>query len=121
MNPVLERILSLIPQKPNGDFVYGEKKKFCEAIGISSQNLSDWIAGRSERYMDRLYEISEAYGVSVQWLRTGEQTEQDELWTELQILRDRPDLRGLLKAGKNLTPEEVRKIQDLVLELKGGL
>lgn len=70
MDIMLQRILSLIPKKPNGDFVHGEKKKFAVSIGFKSGEIvSDWIAGRSDSYKNYLYEISQKYGVSVEWLR----------------------------------------------------
>ena len=70
MDIMLERILSLIPKKPNGDFVHGEKKKFAVGIGFKSGEIvSDWIANRSDSYKNYLYEISQKYDVSVEWLR----------------------------------------------------
>lgn len=70
MDIMLQRILSLIPKKPNGDFVHGEKKKFAVSIGFKSGEIvSDWIAGRSDSYKNYLYEISQKYDVSVEWLR----------------------------------------------------
>ena len=70
MDITLERILSLIPKKENGDFQHGAKKEFAQNIGLKSGNLiSDWINGRSESYPGYLYEISAKYGVSVEWLR----------------------------------------------------
>ena len=69
MNIVLERILSLIPHKENGDFVHGEIKKFANNIGLKSGNLiSDWINGRSSSYKSYVYEIADKYDVSVEWL-----------------------------------------------------
>ena len=67
---MLERILSLIPKKQNGDFMHGEKKKFAVGIGFKSGEIvSDWIAGRSDSYKNYLYEISQKHDVSVEWLR----------------------------------------------------
>lgn len=69
MDIVLERILSLIPHKENGDFVHGEIKKFANNIGLKSGNLiSDWINGRSASYKSYVYEIASKYDVSVEWL-----------------------------------------------------
>lgn len=70
MDIMLERILSLIPKKENGDFQHGSQKAFANSIGLKSGNLiSDWIKGRSESYMNYLYEISAKYNVSLEWLR----------------------------------------------------
>lgn len=70
MDITLERILSLIPKKENGDFVHGEKKKFAEQIGLKSGNvISDWIMERSSSYPNYIYKISAVYNVSVEWLK----------------------------------------------------
>ena len=73
MDEILERIVSLIPKKENGQLMHGAKKEFADSIGLpSQQTVSDWLAGRSKSYMNMLYEIAEAHNVSVAWLKTGE-------------------------------------------------
>lgn len=70
MDITLERILSLIPKKENGDYQHGALKAFANSIGLRSGNLiSDWVKGRSESYKNYIYEVSAKYGVSVEWLR----------------------------------------------------
>lgn len=70
MDITLERILSLIPRKENGDFQHGALKTFANSIGLKSGNLiSDWLKGRSESYKNYIYEVSAKYGVSVEWLK----------------------------------------------------
>lgn len=121
MDDVLIRILSLIPKKENGDFKYGAKKKFCDSIGISQQNLSDWIAGRSEKYYDKLYEISNACGVSVEWLKTGNDSSCDNsLFEDLQLLRERPEMRLLLKNGHHLNSEQIKQFAELMKSIPEG-
>lgn len=67
---MLERILSLIPHKPNGKFVHGAVKDFATGLGLKSGNIvSDWIANRSQSYESYIYQISAKYGVSVEWLK----------------------------------------------------
>ena len=69
MDITLERMLSLVDKKANGEFAHGALKKFANSIGLKSGNLiSDWIAGRSESYKSKIYEVSEKYNVSVAWL-----------------------------------------------------
>lgn len=70
MDITLERILSLIPKKPDGNFVHGAKKDFAVEIGFKSGEIvSDWIAGRSQSYKSHLYPIAIKYDVSVEWLK----------------------------------------------------
>ena len=105
----LERILSLIPKKPDGKFQHGELKKFANSIGLKSGNLiSDWMNGRSASYENYIYEISEKYNVSVEWLKG-----------ETDIKEKPAPTNGsefLEKFGK-LPPEK----QQLVMELIEGL
>ena len=70
MDIMLERILSLVPKKENGKFQHGALKEFAQSIGLKNGNLiSDWIAGRSKSYQQKIYEIAAVYHVSVSWLK----------------------------------------------------
>lgn len=69
MDISLERILSLIPHKPDGKFVHGAKKDFCANLGIDTTMLSQWINGASKSYKNYLYQIADVYNVSVEWLK----------------------------------------------------
>ena len=129
MDAVLERILSLIPKKKNGDYVFGAKKRLCDSIGIESQTLSDWISGRSSSYMNKLLEIALANDVSMTWLKTGEDVPDDfklafnefnEEHEALQILRDNPATRTLLIAGKHLTADQINNFADLMKSISKG-
>lgn len=69
MDIILERILSLIPRKANGDFEHGAKKEFAQSIGFKGgEIISDWIAGRNKSYVKHIHVIAERYGVSTEWL-----------------------------------------------------
>ena len=62
MDIMLERILSLIPKKENGDFQHGAKKEFAQSIGFKNGNIvSLWISGASKSYKGKLAEISDKY------------------------------------------------------------
>lgn len=70
MDIMLERILSLIERKPDGNFVHGAKKEFAQSLGLKNGNLvSDWEKGRTNSYTNYLYQISDKYNVSVEWLK----------------------------------------------------
>lgn len=109
MDIMLERILSLIPRKPDGKFVHGALKEFANNIGLKSGNLvSDWMNDRSTSYKGYVYEISAKYNVSVEWLR-GE--------TDIKKPADQKasGLRGL--GYDELTPENQKMIADLIDKL----
>ncbi len=70
MDETLNRILSLLPKKPDGKLMHGAKKAFAEKIGLNHpQIVSDWQAGRNASYRNYLYQIAEQYDVSVEWLK----------------------------------------------------
>lgn len=70
MDITLERILSLIPKKPDGKFVHGAKAAFARSLGLKGgESVSQWISGYSDGYKQYLYEISDKYNVSVEWLK----------------------------------------------------
>lgn len=104
---MLERILSLIPKKPNGDFQHGALKEFAQSVGLKSGNsISDWIAGRSKSYEGYLYQIAAVYNVPVEWLK-GETDEQQ----KSPVQADSPDgdlLQKLNEAAKNASPELIK-------------
>lgn len=70
MDIMLERILSLIPKDDDGKYVHGAKAEFAKSIGYNDGAIvSMWIKGTSTSYKNKLHEIAEKYGVSVNWLR----------------------------------------------------
>lgn len=102
MDIMLERILSLIPKKPDGKFVHGALKEFANTVGLKSGNLvSDWINERSTSYKSYVYEIAAKYNVSVEWLKgeseqkenlaTFRSKEEDEVTKELRDIWDSAD------------------------------
>lgn len=101
MDIVLERILSLIPQKPDGKYVHGAKKEFAQSIGYDGGDIvSMWINGSSKSYMGKLHEIAAVYHVSVEWLK-GETDEKNPAPTN----GDGPN-EEFMKLFQALSPEE---------------
>ena len=106
----LQRILSLIPRKPNGKFVHGSQKEFAEKLNMPHNLVTMWVSGSSKSYMQKLYEISDKYNVSVEWLKGETDVKEkpapkngDEFW-ELYM---------------KLDPKKKQLIQNMIEQLSG--
>lgn len=127
MDKTLERILSLLPHKPDGSLEHGARKEFAQSIGYEGGEIvAMWIKGTSTSYMKKLHEIAAKYNVSVEWLRgetdersTAPEPETDELREYLEMLRSRPECRMLLSTVKGATKEEVEANVKLIEALRG--
>ena len=109
MDITLERILSLIPKKPDGSFVHGAKKEFAQSLGLLNGNLvSDWIKGRTTSYENYIYEISDKYNVSVEWLK-GE--------TDIKEKPAPTNGDGILEKYNALSPESQALVRNLIEQL----
>ena len=69
MDITLERILELLPHKPDGKLVHGARTVFARSIGAADNIFAEWVAGRNKSYNNYLYQISDKYNVSVEWLK----------------------------------------------------
>ena len=61
--------MSLIPRKPDGTYVHGEKAKFADNLGMARNLVTMWESGQSQSYRNKLHEIAAKYDVSVEWLK----------------------------------------------------
>lgn len=105
MDTTLERILMLLPHKPDGSLAHGAKKEFARSIGLKNGNLvTDWINGRTNSYKNYLYEIAAKYGVSVAWLK-GE-TDDPRPGYVMTNYGSMPDVQLIARAGEKMTPEQ---------------
>lgn len=109
-------------------------KMICEQRGISISKLerecgfaNAYIAGLRKGTMpaDRLQKVADFLGVSYAYLLTGEEDEETyyvnpETADMAQELYDNKDLRLLFDASRNATPEQLRLIRDLVLQMTKG-
>lgn len=101
MDKTLERILSLLPTKPDGSLKHGARTEFAKSIGAPSNIFAEWISGRNGSYKNYLYQIAEQYNVSVDWLKgesdqkekssTPEGAELDKATIELKAIWDTAD------------------------------
>lgn len=105
MDITLERILSLLPHKPDGKIVRGAKAELARALGYDSGDIvTMWVNGSSASYKKRLSDIALLYGVSVAWLK-GETDDPrpDHVMTEFGSM---PDVQLIGRASQRMAPKD---------------
>lgn len=81
------------------------KAEFYEKSGVSSATLSQWRTGKYEPTTDKLAKVEMCLGISFADYEKSE--EPDEL---REMLRDRQDLRILLKSANDVPPSSVYEL-----------
>lgn len=91
-------------------------------LGFHSAFFSEWKKGKSTPKYDKLKLIADYFGVSVEYLTTGEQPEgyyiNEETAEMAQAIYDNKDLRLLFDVAKDVTPEQLKLLHDMALSWK---
>lgn len=98
-----------------------------KATGISAATLSEWRKGKYVPKAEKLQKVADYFGVPVDYLMTGNARDEsgrtyyiDDQTAQLaQELMDNKDLRILMDASRDLTPENVAALAALAKQLKG--
>lgn len=92
----------------------------CKETGISSSTFTDWKKGRYTPKQDKLQKIADYFGVSLEYLMTGE-TEDDTPYyinddaKELaQFLFENPDYKVLFDASRKVKREDLEIVKQLI-------
>lgn len=92
-----------------------------KATGIGSSTLTSWKQGKYEPKADKLQLIADYFGVSVEYLLTGEMKSHfwdDETATIAQEIFEDSEMRLLFDAAKGSRPEDIKMARDMLLALK---
>ena len=93
-----------------------------KGLGFHPSVISDWKRGKSVPKYEKLKQIADFFGVSVEYLTTGEQPEGYYLNPETaevaQEIYDNKELRLLFDAARDVTPEQLRILQQMALSWK---
>lgn len=117
MYSVFEKLL-----KSRGITVY----KFCKETGVSESTIYTWKK-KDSRCGAKLAEIiSNYFGVSIDFLMTGKESEVAEEGHYLnpetakmaQEIFENKELRALFSASRNASPEDLKIAHDMILALK---
>lgn len=93
------------------------------ATGIASSTLTEWKKGRYAPKTDKLQKIADYFGVSVEYLMTGEEPEEGyyvnpETAEMAQKIFENRDLRLLFDAAEDASPEDLQLVHQMLLALK---
>lgn len=96
-----------------------------KATGIGSSTFTDWKKGRvSSLSAKNLRLIAEYFGVSIDYLNTGDRPTSEGYYTDPETARvaqeilDDPDLRALFSAARDSKPEDLRTAAALLRRFK---
>lgn len=96
--------------------------RVCKATGLTTASISNWKAGRYTPKMDKMKKIADFFGVSVNYLMTGEVEdgyyENDDTAAIAQEIFDNPDLRVLFDAARDANPDDLKTTYDMLMALK---
>lgn len=99
--------------------------KVSKETGISQSTLSDWKKGKITPKSDTMKKIADYFGVSVDYLMTGEEKEggeryylNEETAEMAQTLFENRPLRVLFDAAKDATPEDLETTYNMLMALK---
>lgn len=99
--------------------------KVSKETGISQSTLIDWKKGKITPKSDTMKKIADYFGVSVDYLMTGEEKEggeryylNEETAEMAQTLFENRNLRVLFDAAKDASPEDLKTTYDMLMALK---
>lgn len=91
-------------------------------LGINPSSFSNWKAGRYTPKQDKLKRIADYFGVSVEYLMTGETSGgyyiNPETAAVAQQIFENKELRLLFDAAADATPEDLQLVHQMLLALK---
>ena len=98
--------------------------KISKETGVTQTSLSNWKNGKSKPSTPTLQKIADYFGVSVDYLMTGEEKDGDKYYINeetaemAQALFENRDLRVLFDAAKDASPEDLKTTYDMLMALK---
>ena len=108
---------------------YKNMTDICVKSGVKRATMTEFKNGRTLKLsLDTLSKFAALYQTTVDDILCGNDDDEKETPTAtmddglkdcLDILRERPDTRALVHAGRDMTPEQVGKIADFMRSMRG--
>ena len=90
--------------------------------GVSYSTFTDWKTGRYTPKADKMQKIADYFGVTVEYLMTGEKNDgyyiNPETAKVAQEMFENKELRVLFDAARDASPEDLCVVYDMLLALK---
>lgn len=112
---IARRILYYIEQKDMTQLELSRR------LHVSPSTVSDWVKAKKAPRFEKLDAMSEIFGCSRSDLmqeKTEQQYYDEETAAIAQDIRDNTDLRLLLSAAKDVSPETIKDVHNYLLYLK---
>lgn len=111
---IVERVEKKLREKGIGKLV------FYKESGVASATFSQWKSGLRSPSMQSLDLIARYLGVSTEWILTGVEEEQDDTAYVREILRNKPGMRILFDAGKDVPDSVLLEAAAQIMKFKEG-
>lgn len=98
--------------------------KVAKEAGVTQTALSNWKTGKSTPTTKTLQRIADYFGVTIDYLMTGEEKENNKYYVNeetaemAQTLFKNKPLRVLFDAAKDATPEDLETTYNMLMALK---
>lgn len=94
-----------------------------KATGISTATLTSWKQGKYTPKNDKLQKIADFFGVSIDYLMTGEESApiyyiNEETSKMAQKIFENKELKMLFDAAQDSSPEDLETVHNMLLALK---
>lgn len=94
-----------------------------KATGVSTATLTAWKHGEYQPQNDKLQKIADYFEVSLDYLLTGNPTDNEPYYSDAEsrdianFLFENPEYRTLFSAMRNVPPEDLKLVQDMITRL----
>lgn len=103
--------------KANGCTAY----KVSVETGIAQSTLSDWKKGKSMPKQDKMQKIADYFGVSLEYLTTGEEKDttdpyylNDDARDMAQFMFENPEYKVLFDASRKVKKEDIQFVKEMI-------
>jgi len=87
--------------------------------GLTASLFSDWKRGKSSPKQDKLQKIADYFGVTIEYLMTGQESEQvyyinDDAREMAEFMFRNPDYKVLFDASRKVKKEDIQFVKDMI-------